>query len=99
MNTRHKHLKFTFDFKQNNSFSFLDVKITHRNKGFSTLFFVKPCLVVFSRTLIASFLSRIKQVLFLNYYFAVSQFASFHLEVDQLQQIFKFNNYAVTLKD
>ena len=29
MNTRHKNLKFTFDFEQNNSFSFLDVKITH----------------------------------------------------------------------
>ena len=26
MNTRHKKLKFTFDFEQNNSFSFLDVQ-------------------------------------------------------------------------
>ena len=27
MNTRHKNLKFRFDFKQNNSLSFLDVKM------------------------------------------------------------------------
>ena len=36
MNTRHKNLKFTFDFEQNNNFSFLDVKITREIKAFST---------------------------------------------------------------
>ena len=39
MNTRHKNLKFTFDFEQNNSFSFLDVKITRGSNGFSTSIF------------------------------------------------------------
>ena len=34
MNTRHKNLKFTFDFEQNNSFSFLDAKIA-RGTSFS----------------------------------------------------------------
>ena len=41
MNTRHKNLKFTFDFEQNNSFSFLDVKITRGSDGFSTSVFHK----------------------------------------------------------
>ena len=41
MNTRHKNLKFTFDFEQNNSFSFLDVKITCGSNGFSTSVFRK----------------------------------------------------------
>ena len=41
MNTRHKNLKFTFDFEQNNSFSFLDVKITRGSNGFSTSVFRK----------------------------------------------------------
>ena len=41
MNTRHKNLKFTFVFEQNNSFSFLDVKITRGSNGFSTSIFRK----------------------------------------------------------
>ena len=36
MNTRHKNLKFTFDFELSNSFSFLDVKITCGSNRFST---------------------------------------------------------------
>ena len=41
MNTRHKNLNFTFDFEENDSFSFLDVKITRGNNGFSTSVFRK----------------------------------------------------------
>ena len=37
--------------------------------------------------------------LLFRYFTIRSYMQSFHLEVDQLQQIFKFNNYAVTLKD
>ena len=75
MNTRHNNLKFTFHFEQNNSFSFLDVKITCGSNGFSTSVFVKPRLVEFSRTLIVLSLSLTKQVLFLHYCFVVLQFA------------------------
>ena len=41
MNTRHKNLKLTFDFEQNNGLSFLDVKITCGSKGFSISVFRK----------------------------------------------------------
>ena len=44
MNTRHKNLRFTFDFEPNNSFSFLDVKITRGINGFSTSAFRKVTL-------------------------------------------------------
>ena len=44
-------------------------------KDFPFQFFVKPHLVELSGTLIALFVSLIKQVLFLRYCFAVSQFA------------------------
>ena len=33
-NTRHQILKFTFDFEQSNSFSFLDIKIKRGSNGF-----------------------------------------------------------------
>ena len=39
MKTRHKNLKFTFEFQQNIRFSFLDVKITCEINGFSTSVF------------------------------------------------------------
>ena len=43
-------------------------------KDFPLQFFLKPRLVEFSRSLIVLFLSLIKQALFLQYRFAVSQF-------------------------
>ena len=41
MDTRLTNLKFTFDFEQKNSFSFLDVKITRGSNRFSTSVFRK----------------------------------------------------------
>ena len=71
MNTRHKKLKFTFDFEQNNSFSFLDVQITRRSNRFSTSVFRKA---TFSG-IFTNFDSLTKQILFLHYYFVVLQIA------------------------
>ena len=75
MNTRHKNLKFTFDFEQNNSFSFLDVKITRGSNEFSTSVFRKPRLVEFLQTLTVLSLSLTKQILFSHYCFDVLLFA------------------------
>ena len=41
MNSKHSNIKFTFDTKDSNNFSFLDVKITHKNKRFVTSIFGK----------------------------------------------------------
>ena len=68
MNTRHKNLKFTFDFEQNNSFSILDVKITRGSNGLPTSVFRKTTFSEFPVTFT-------KQILFLHYCSAVLQFA------------------------
>ena len=39
MNTKHPNNKFTLEFKENDSFSFLDVKITRRNNQLVTSVF------------------------------------------------------------
>ena len=44
MSTRHKSLKFTFHFEQNNSFYFLGVEISRGNQGFSMSVFRKRTL-------------------------------------------------------
>ena len=75
MSTRQKSLKSTFDFEQNDGFSFLDVKITCGSNGFPLQFFVKPRLVEFSGTLTVLSLSLTKQILLLHDCFVVLQFA------------------------
>ena len=94
-----KNFKFTFDFEENNSLSFLDVKISR--KGFSTSVFRKATFNgVFTNFdsfifeccktgLIFTLLSRCFTI--------CSDMQSSHLEVDQYRQIFKCNNYPVTL--
>ena len=42
MNHQHSNLKFTFEVEQNNSFSFLDVKICRENDRFTTSIYRKP---------------------------------------------------------
>ena len=41
MNSKHKNIKFTFETEDSNNFSFLDVKITRKNKQFVTSIFRK----------------------------------------------------------
>ena len=42
MNTKHLHTKFTFKYEHNSSFSYLDVKICHKNNKLSTYMYRKP---------------------------------------------------------
>ena len=42
MNKQHQCLKFTSEAKNDNSFSFLDIKITRHNQQFETPLFRKP---------------------------------------------------------
>ena len=42
MNKQHKWLKFTSEKENDNSFSFLDIKITRHNKQFKTSVYRKP---------------------------------------------------------
>ena len=101
MNTRHKNLKFTFDFEQNNSLSFLDVKITSGSNGFSTSVFRKATFsgvfTNFDSFIFESYKTGLIFTLLFHYFIICSDIQSFHLEVDHLWQIFKCNNYPVTI--
>ena len=103
MNTKHKQLKFTFDFEQNNSFSFLDVKITRGSKVFSTSVFRKATFsgvfTIFDRLIFESYKTGLIFTLLFCCFTICSDMQSFHLEVEQLRQIFKCNNYTVALID
>ena len=103
MNTRHKNLKFTFDFEQNNSLTFLDVKTTHRNKGFSTSVLRKATLSSvfrnFDSFIFECYKTGLIFALLFRCFTICSDMQSFHVEVDQLLQLFKYNNYPVTLID
>ena len=74
MNTRYKNLKFTLILSKIIAFFWM-LRLTVEVKYFPLQFFVKSRLVEFSPTLIVSFLSLIKQVLYLHYRFTVSEFA------------------------
>ena len=101
MNTRHKNLKFTFDFEQNNSLSFLDIKITHESKGFSTSVFRKATFNGAFKNcnsfIFESYITDLIFTLLFRCFTICSNIQSFHLEVDQLRHVFKCNNYPVTL--
>ena len=103
MNTRHKNLKFTFDFEQNNSFYFLDVKITRGSNGFSTSVFCKAMFsgvfTNFDSFIFESYNTNLIFTLLFRCFTICSDMQSFHLEVEQLRQIFKCNNYPVGLID
>ena len=103
MNARHKNFKFTFDFEQNNSFSFLDVKITRGSNGFSTSVFRKATFsdvfTNFDSFIFESYKTGLIFTLLFRCFTICSDMQSFHLEVEQLRQIFKCNNYPVALID
>ena len=76
----------------------LPVEVT----AFPLQFFVKPSLVEFSRTLTVLSLSLTKHLIFtllFRCFTICSDMQSFHLEVEQLRQILKCNNYPVGLID
>ena len=56
LNSKHKNIKFTFETEDSNSFSFLDVKITHKNKELFDSIFWKATFSGFLLITIASFL-------------------------------------------
>ena len=85
VNTRHKNLKFTFE--PNNSFSFLDVKISRGSKEFSTSVFRKATFGGVSTNFQPYKTGLIFTILF-RCFTICSDMHRFHLEVDQLQQIF-----------
>ena len=92
INTRHKNFKFTFDFEQNNSLSFLDVKITRGSKATFNGVFTN-----FDSFIFESYKTGFIFTLLFRWFKNLLRYSKFHLEINQLRQIFKCNNYPVTL--
>ena len=62
LNCQHPNIKFTSEIEENNSISFLDIKIRRVNNSFSTNVYRKVTLVEFSRVLKALFLYLASQI-------------------------------------
>ena len=103
MNLKHKNIKFTFETEDLNNYSFLDVKITHKNKRFVTSIF---CKAIFSGvfTNYNSFIfdtCKIGLVRMLDFQFLkiCSSMENFHIEVEHLRSIFKCNSNPLNIID
>ena len=98
MNKQHKFLKFTSEAENDNSFSFLDITITHRNQQFKIFVYRKPTFTgvfmhcesdvdqTYKKSLIDTLLFRCFSI--------CSDYTSFHLEVENLREILKKNSYS-----
>ena len=82
---------------------FLDVNITRSDKGFSTSVFRKATISGVFTNFDSFIFESYKIGLIITFLFRCftigTDMQSFHLEVDQLRQIFNCNNYPVTLID
>ena len=103
MNLKHKNIKFTFETEDSNNCSFLDVKISGKNKRSVTPIFRKT---TFNRvfTNYDSFIvdtCKIGLVHTLLFWFfkTCSSVEHFHIEVEHLSNILKCNNYPVNITD
>ena len=103
MNTKHPNIKFTFEHKHNNSFSFLDVKICRENNKLTTSVYRKPTfsgvftncksfiLRVYKFGLVYTLLHRCFNIAF--------SYEKFHNEINALKQILKLNGYPTQFID
>ena len=90
MNKQHKCLKFTAEEENDNSFSFLDIKITHHNQQFK--------ISVYRKSTISDVFMHYESYLDQTYKKSLIDTllfycCSFHLEVDNLREILKKNSY------
>ena len=97
INKQHRCIKFTSETEQNNTFSFLNINVTHQNKQLKTFVYRKPTFSgVFTRY--ESYIDRSYQkslifTLLSRCYSICSDYTRFHLEVQILREILKKNSY------
>ena len=97
MNKQHKSLTFTSEVGYNNSFSFIDIKVTYNNHQFKVSVYRKPtfsgvfrhyesCLdQIYKKSLIDTLLFRCFSM--------CSDYTSFHFTVKNIIRILKNNSY------
>ena len=102
MNSKHKSIKFTLEAEDLNNFSFLDVKITCKNKQFVTSNFRKVTVTgVFTNYnfIFGTWKIGVGYMLLLRLFKICSSMESFHIEEEHLSSIFKCSNCPVNIID
>ena len=103
MNSKHRNMKFTSEYENSNSFSFLDVKVTRCEDGFSTSIFRKPTFsgvfTNFDSFIFHSYKIGLIHTLLFRCFTICSNMKNFHLEIEKLRNIFKNNNYPASVID
>ena len=103
MNTKHQNIKFTFEHEHNNSFSFLDVKISQESNRLTTSIYKKYTFSgVFTN--FKSFISTVYKFglvyTLLHCCFNItSSYEKFYNKINALKQIFKLNGYPIQFID
>ena len=97
MNKQHKCLKFTSEAENDNSFSFLDIKITRHNQQFKTSVYRKPTFsgvfTHYESYVDQTYKKSLIDTLLFRCFSICSDYTSFHLEVENLRKILKKNSY------
>ena len=103
MNSKHKYITFTFETENSNNFSFLDVKITCKNKRFVTLIFRKATssglFTNYDIFIFDTYKLDLVHTLLFQFFKICSSMGNFHIEVELLRSIFKCSNYPVNIID
>ena len=103
MDLKHKNIKFTIETEDLKHFSFLNVKITCKNKRFVASIFCKATFSGVS-TNCNSFIFDIYKIglvhtLLFRFFKICSSMENFQIEIEHLRSIFKCNNYPVNITD
>ena len=89
--------KFTSDAENDNSFSFLDIKITRHNQQFKTSVYRKPTFsgvfTHYESYVDQKYKKSLTDILPFRCFSICSDYMSFHLEVENLAEILKKNSY------
>ena len=103
MNSKHKNIKFNFETEDSNKFSFLDAKITRKNKRFVASIFRKATFsgvfTNYDSFIFDTYKIGLVHTLLFQFFKICSSTENFHIEVDLLRNIFKCYNYPVNIID
>ena len=103
MNKRHKNIKFSFETEKDNSFSFLDVKISREKDKFTTNVFRKDTFsgiyTNFSSFVALEHKFGLMYTLLHRSFTIVSDFSKFHFEVETLKKTLHKNAYPTNFVD
>ena len=103
LNRQHKNIRFTSKIENENSISFLDIKISRDNNKFTTSVYRKPTfsrvLTNFGSFILKSYKCNLLFTLLHRAFKISSNFELFHQETDKLKTIFKSNGYPKSFVD